>query len=331
MTKEAWVGIDVGATALSVAIVAAPEKLERLEVSNDARGHRQLRHRLKQVGTHLWVCLEATGIYHVDLALGLHAMPGVAVMVANPRSTKDFARATMRRAKTDRVDAAMLVEYVRRMPFQAWTPPSSSARMLQALARRIEALTQTRAQERNRLHAARACAALGPALQRASHAHITFLTRLLRELTAEARRLIGTEPALGRRFAQLQSVPGIGERSALRLLAELTGLPADMTVRQWVAHAGLDPRPFESGTSVRKAPRISRTGNAQLRAALYMPALVAVRCDTAARHFYTQLLARQKKPKQALVAVMRKLLHAIYGMFRHDALYEPTKCYPLAA
>jgi transposase len=104
-----------------------------------------------------------------------------------------------------------------------------------------------------------------------------------------------------------------------------------MTVRQWVAHCGLDPRRHESGSSLHRRPRISRQGNIHLRGALYMPALVAIRVDARTRAFYEALLARHKYPKQAIVAVMRKLLHAIYGMFLHDTLYDPSKCYPNAA
>lgn len=331
MCTDAWSGIDVGATALAVAIEDAEGHVQEFTVANDAAGHRTLRRRLTKAGHAVRVCLEATGIYHLEVALVLHATPGVTVMVANPRATKDFARAGMQRAKTDRVDARRLVEFGKRMPFRPWTPPPAAVRNLQALARRIAVLTRTRVQERNRLHAGRHRHDLGAALAAASQAHLAFLDASIRTLMAEATRVLETDPGLARRCAQLVSIPGVGERSAVRLLGELAGLPADMTVRQWVAHAGLDPRPFTSGTSVHRAPRISRTGNAHLRAALYMPALVAVRCDPHARRFYETLRGRQKKPKQALVAVMRKLLHAIYGMFLHDETYAPTKCYRAVA
>jgi transposase len=300
-------------------------------VSNDAAGHRRLVPQLRKAGRQVAVCLEATGIYHFEVALALHGAPGIAVMVANPRSTKDYARARMRRSKTDRVDAAVLVEFAKRMPFRVWTPPSPPVLNVRAFARRIEVLIQTRAQEKQRLHALMRAAQFSPALAAASRAHLAFLGSSIRSLTTEAKILVQAEPTLARRFAQLVSIPGIGERSALRLLGELAALPADMTVRQWVAHSGLDPQHYESGSSIHRAPRISRAGNVHLRHALYMPALVAVRVDAAVRSFYRTLLDRQKRPKQALVAIMRKLLHAIYGMFRHDELYDATKCYPQAA
>ncbi|MCU1252165.1 MAG: hypothetical protein JWQ49_5194 [Edaphobacter sp.] len=93
----------------------------------------------------------------------------------------------------------------------------------------------------------------------------------------------------------------------------------------WVAHSGLDPAHEISGSSVRKASRISRAGNRHLRRALYMPALVASRCDPHARAFFESLLARNRARLQALIAVARKLLHAIYGIFRSGLKYEGAK------
>ena len=98
-----------------------------------------------------------------------------------------------------------------------------------------------------------------------------------------------------------------------------------MQLRQWVAHSGLDVRHVASGTSVCKTPRISKQGNAQLRRLLYMPALVASHREPHVRAFYEQLLAAGKKPLQALIAVMRKLLHAIWGMLKTDTDFDGSK------
>jgi transposase len=105
-------------------------------------------------------------------------------------------------------------------------------------------------------------------------------------------------------------------------------LTNSLSVREWVAHSGLDPAHEISGSSVRKASRISRAGNRHLRRALYMPALGASRCDFHAKAFFESLLARNKARLQALIAVARKLLHAIYGIFRSGLKYEGTKLFP---
>ena len=118
-------------------------------------------------------------------------------------------------------------------------------------------------------------------------------------------------------------MPGIAQASAIQLLGELLVLPAELSARQWVAHAGLDPRHERSGSSLNKPARISKAGNAHLRHAGYMPALVATRVDPHVRAYYQQLLERRGFKKiQALCAVMRKLLHAIHGMLRTDTPFQ---------
>ena len=134
---------------------------------------------------------------------------------------------------------------------------------------------------------------------------------------------------LAERFALLDSVPGIGETSAVQLLGELSVLAPDLAARQRAAYAGLDPREFRSGSSVHKKPRMSKTGNKHLRHALYMPALVAVRHDPHLRAFYQHLLAKGQFKMQALVAVMRKLLHALHAMFRTHQPYDGSKLFRL--
>ncbi|WP_414648664.1 transposase [Edaphobacter sp.] len=139
--------------------------------------------------------------------------------------------------------------------------------------------------------------------------------------------LVRKDELLRKRFELLVSIPGIAQVSAMQLLAELSTLPSDLTVREWVAHSSLDPAHEISGSSVRKASRISRAGNRHLRRALYMPALVASRCDPHTKAFFESLLALKKACLQALIAVARKLLHAIYGIFRSGVKYEGTSCF----
>ena len=145
-------------------------------------------------------------------------------------------------------------------------------------------------------------------------------------MESQALDLVLHDEPLKRAYQRLCSTPGIAQTSALRLLAELTLLPEEMQPPQWVAHAGLDPKPKQSGTA-NPQRRISKTGNKYLRHALYMPAWVAIRHEGHVKAFYDQLIARGKKPLQAIVAVMRKLLHSIWGMLRHDQDFEGEKFY----
>lgn len=153
-------------------------------------------------------------------------------------------------------------------------------------------------------------------------ANIRHLQKRIKSLRQAAAELAAREPDLALHVERLCSVPGIGQVSALRLLGELLVLPAHLKAKQWVAHAGLDPRPRQSGAT--DAPRhISRTGNRHLRLALFMPTLVALRRSPQIKAAYESLLARGKKKKVAIIAIMRRLLHASWGMLHHQQDFNP--------
>ena len=330
MDKSDFAGIEVSKDELLVALRRDEQTLPLKTFPNTGEGHRTLARYLARKGRRVRVCLESTGVYGLDLALLLHKRPGVEVMVANPRAVRHFAQALMQRSKTDPLDARMLLEFAARMPFQPFQPPSATALHLRALARRIEAVTDLCAAERNRLHAASAAEALPAAVRQDIQRSIAFQERALVRLARQARQLIARDPLWQERFEQLDSIPGIAPTSAIAILAELALLSPDREVRQWVAAAGIDPREHSSGTSVHQKTRISKAGNRHLRRALYMPALVAVQHDPHLGAFYQHLLDRGKEKLQALVAVMRKLLHAIFGMFKHRQAYDGTQLFPLA-
>jgi len=280
---------------------------------------------LSKSATAVQVCIEATGLYSLDLALALHRAEGIEVMVANPRAIADFAKALLQRSKTDQLDAEVMLEFARRMPFVAWQPPSSPQLELRALMRRITGLKLVSQQEKNRLHSVSQSAEITPLVRKDIQSHLVQLERHIEKLEHQAETIVQADRELARQFCHLVSVRGIARVSALHLLAELVVLAPDMTARQWVAHAGLDPRHHESGTSVHKPTRISRAGNRYLRSALFMPALVATQHDPNIRAFYQKLVDHGKTKMQAIVAVMRKLLHALHGMLRTDSDFVGEK------
>ena len=213
------------------------------------------------------------------------------------------------------------------MPFTAWIAPSASSMRLRAIVRHVETLSVQSAQNQNRLHAAHGSASTPGCVVRDLKRSVASLELRIRGLRREAMTLVRQDDLLRKRYELLVSIPGVAQVSAMQLLAELSTLPSDLTVREWVAHSGLDPAHEISGSSVRKASRISRAGNRHLKRALYMPALVASRCDPHAKAF-ERLLARNKARLQALIAVARKLLHTIYGIFRSGVKYEGRKLFP---
>ena len=330
MAQIQYVGIDVSARNLEVRIQRRTnDPVEALSFSNDARGHQQLIRRLSKRRRQARVVLEATGIYSLDLALALDKARSVEVMVANPRAVSDFAKAHLQRSKTDSVDAKLLLVFAQRMEFKPWNPPAAEALELRALARRCHALTQQRIREKNRLHAARSCEALPKSVHDDIEINIRHLNHRIELLEKTALELIAKSESLHQAIGHLTSMKGIAETSALYILAELLILPADMTARQLVAHAGLDPRHYKSGTSIQRPTRISKVGNKHLRSALYMPAVCAVQFEPNVKAFYEKLIERGKKPMQANVAVMRKLLHSIYGMLKHGHDFDGEKFYAM--
>lgn len=323
------IGIDVDSRFLVCAIRRNGRPSAAARFSNDAPGHRKLVRWAAKGGRSARVCLEATGVYSLECSLALHRVPRIEVMVANPRAVRKFADASLQRGKTDAMDADIILNYLIRMPFQTWQPPSEEVLELQTISRRILQLKTEQTRERNRLHTAHCKGQLGELIANDIAVNIRHLERRIKQLQRAAVTLVQAAPALADNFAIMTSTTGIAETAGIRILAELAALPQDMRAPQWVAHAGLDPRPCESGKSIHKPRRISKCGNRYLREALYMPALVAIRRDTNVKAFYEKLIAKGKKPMQAIVAVMRKLLLALWGMLHHRQPWNGEKFFSI--
>ncbi len=320
-------GIDVSARSLSVALIEQGHSVSQREFANCASGHKALLAWLGKSNALVRVSLEATGIYSLDLALALDAQVLVEVAVLNPKLVNRFAQ-TLCRSKTDKADALVLAEYSQRMPFTAWQRPGVNQLRLRTLGRHIATLVLEQATLKNRLHNAESTATVPRAVLLDLKQAQAALLRRLAKMRREAMKLVQAEDQLRQRFALLVSIPGIAEVSALHILSELVLLAPAMTVRQWVAYSGLDPVHHVSGTSVHKPSHISRAGNRHLRRALYMPTLSSVRYDPHMRAFYQALRERHKTGLQALMAVERKLLHAIYGIFKSGKPYDGKRLFP---
>lgn len=331
-SATSYAGIDVGKAYLDACRQVGDQRSTR-RFPNTPDGHRALIDWLSvspETNPPIAsprVVVEATGRYSLDLALALQSAAGIEVMVANPKALRGFANAQMRRTKTDAVDAGVIADYACRMPFSSWEPPSDAVAELQAIARRIQALTVERSREKNRLTSLTDSATASHVVQNDIEVNIRHLTRRIDELVRQAMTVVHSSTVLTEAYSHLTSVRGIAQKSAVLLLGELAILPDDMSVREWVAHAGLDPKKHESGTSVQAPERISKIGNARIRRALYMPAHSAIRHEPRVGAFYEKLLRKGKPKMVAVVAVMRKLLHAIYGMLKHGEDFDGEKFY----
>jgi len=324
------IGIDVGCKELVVVIMVNGKARKAKSFDNTPSGHQTIIQYFKKIKGETRVCIEATGVYHFDLAVALSRADGIEVMVINPKAAHNFAKVLMKRSKTDAIDAENLAIYAEKMLFEAWKRPADECISLRATARRIAALGKQKTQTKNQLHALESTLETPKLVIEQTKDLINILEEQIKVLRDSALVLIQQYEELEQAYALITGIKGIAQASAVQILSELMILPKDMTARQWVAHAGLDPRVFDSGSSVSKKPRISKVGNKYIRQALYMPALVASRFDPNIKGYYHHLIDDNGLKKvQAVCAVMRKLLHAIHGMLRTNKEFDGARFYTL--
>jgi transposase len=324
----AYAGVDVGSRELVLALRIGEGAKDCGSFTNDKQGVNELAKQLKALNRPVFACMEATGTYFLRPAMKLASVKGISVMVSNPRNIKDYARATNHRSKTDKVDARVIALFAQRERFVEWHPPSENMMSLRSISRRIDERVSEKAAEKCRRHALRAAGEWSRCVEKDILACIKGHEEAVERLRNEAREIIKADDELRFKFRLLLSVKGIGEASAIRILAELCVMPACMSARQWTSYAGLDPVHNESGTSIKKPSRISRSGNARLRSALFFAAMVASKHEPHVRAFYEKLLQKGKMKLQAIVAVMRKLLHAIWGMFKNSTTFDSSILFP---
>lgn len=321
------VGVDIGKDNLDVAWRGLEGELNEFQVTNDAEGHAELARRVTSGRIQeARVVLESTGPYGILLMNFLAKQPRLKFMMVQPRAARAYAVAAMRRAKTDRVDARVLCEFAARMDFVPTVLPDLEIVRIRGFARHLGELVDRRTAIKNQRHAAKAAGEVSGVLLRAMDREEEALGEIIDELEREVITALKALPLAARAYERLVKIQGIKVRAVARLLPELLAMPRQLTPREAVAFAGLDPRPHQSGSSARGVSwPISKQGNSRIRRSLYMAALVAIRYFQPVREQYERLRERGKPKKVALVAAMRKLLTAIWAMVARDEDFDQTK------
>ena len=263
-------------------------------------------------------CMEATGQYGDGLAEFLYK-ENFLVSVINPARIKAYANSKLRRNKTDKADAELIALYCLREQPALWSPPPDSFKGLQALVRHYEDLQTTCQQEKNRLKSG----GTQPIVLADIKEHVAYLEERMKRIRQAIREHIQSYPELKQQQELLRSIPGIGEITASKLLGEIRDVCAFEDARQLAAYAGVTPRNFTSGTSVHKKSRMSKTGNANLRKALYMPAISAKHHNPIIKAFCERLLKSGLRPMEIIGAAMRKLLHLVFGILKSGKPFNP--------
>lgn len=313
------VGIDISKDKFDAAFASGETWRERT-FPNTRRGHRALAAWLRAghangAGTH--ACMEATGRYAEPLAKFLHEA-GFTVSVVNPARVKAYGQSELSRAKTDKADARLITRFAKAQPPRPWTPPPAERKKLQSLARHRDALLADRRRHQNRLDGA------DPAVAASLRRMVKALNREILAVERETRKLLAAHPPLRQDAELLATIPGVGQTTAVAILAEAPALRDFPDASALAAFAGLVPRHRQSGSSLRGRSRLSKTGSARLRRSLYMPAVVAAKHNPILRDFAARLRENGKPPMVIVAAVMRKLLHQAYGVLKHQQPFDPT-------
>jgi transposase len=310
-TSPLFVGIDVAKAHLDVALRPSGE---RWTVANDDDGIAALVTQLQTL-TPTLIVLEATGGYQRAVVAAL-ATAGLPVVVANPRQTRDFAKATGQLAKTDALDARALAHFAEAVRPTPRPVPDTETEALRALLRRRRQLVSMRTAEQNRLDSA------PPLVQTDLQAHIAWLDRRVAEVDDTLDTTLRGSPVWREREQLYRSVPGIGPGCARALVLELPEL-GTLSRQRIAALVGVAPFNRDSGTL--RGARSIWGGRARLRATLYMGTLVAVRHNPVLKAFYERLVAAGKAKKVALTACMRKLLTILNAMVKHRTPWQPQE------
>lgn len=319
-------GIDVGKAKLYVCLMSGKQYQDAAVFKNTEEGHQQLAQWLvEQTAQSAHVCLEATGQYGYRVAYHLHHL-GYRVSMVNPTRIKGFAASLMQRSKSDRIDAKVIAQFCVALEPEQWQPPLKEQQDLQELMRRLSAIESILHQEKNREEWAS-----HPQVKQSVTVHINQLEEEIERLNEAIEDHFIEHDSLREQRQLLVSIPGIAEKTAAHLLAELGDRSRFTNARQLAAYCGLTPREKQSGTSVRKRPCLSKVGSSRLRKALFMPAICATRYNPVLRQFFENLRQRGKSKMAAVGAVMRKLLHIVYGVLKHRKPFDPDYSSPKAA
>ena len=330
------IGVDVSKKNLDVAYWQRHIQHKSIflgKFPNNSEGFRTMareveKKQLETRATSIFLVLEPTGGYEQRFAHFAYEL-GWEVSLPNPKRVRDWIKGTGKRAKTDRIDALMLAYYGAMQNPYTWKPISPEVAQLESMLDRLEDLKGMLAQEKNRLEAQQNQVFCHGIASENLQENIAHLEQQIKALEKAIKEHMKQHSHLKDQCKNLKTVSGVGDKLSTRLLVamhrfgELTDFKG--TSKAITAYFGLDPTPYESGTSVRKRAGISRQGNTEVRHFLYMGALGGVGGNNPLRSFYRSLVGRGKPKKLALVAAARKILVWCWAVFRQGKPFDANQ------
>jgi transposase len=333
--KRLYVGGDVAKATIEAAVWGSGDRSGKVvgQLANDLTGYQWLAVAVEGLrqsngAEGVQLVVEPTGGYELGL-VAFAQEQGWLVSLPNPKVVRDYGKSIGQRAKTDRQDALLLARYGAERQPGVQSTLSAAAEELERLLQRQQELEKLLRAERNRLsnlkQRPRPIPAVIDSLQR-------VIDKLEEELTAmeqAIQQLLNQQSQLKEQAQRLLTVPGVGRKTVLPLLVFLhrwdCRTNGQGTSKGLTAYAGLDARPFQSGSSVWQRPTISKMGDGAIRAALYMAALGGVRGHNVLRPFYQALVGRGKAKPLAPVAASRKILTWSWAVFKQEVIFDPAR------
>lgn len=322
-------GIDVSQDELVVCFGRmqddwSPELFASRTFKNDKKGFESLRAWIKKLSdpvVSVRYVMEATGVYHESLAYYLDEQ-GLEVSIVLPNKISNYARTLEVKTVTDKTASEAIALFGLERKLDRWSRPKGIYKKLRQLTRERNQVVDERTVLKNQLHAEQAEAEPSKRSMERMKKRIALLEKQENEILLELKELIKTDDEVKGVVLLLCSIPGIGMLTAASVLGETNGFDLIRNKRQITSYAGLDVREKQSGTSVRGKPRISRKGNKQLRKAMHMPALTAIRHDDRYKAIFARLVSKHGIKMKAVVAVQRKLLEMTYTIYKTQKPYE---------
>jgi transposase len=265
--------------------------------------------------------MEATGAYHESLAYFLNEK-GHEVSIVLPNKISNYMRTLDVKTVTDKTASEAIALFGLERKLDKWNKPKEVYRNMKQLTRERDQIVEERSMVKNHLHAEQAGAYPNQSSLKRIKDRIKFLNRQEMAIKEEIAAIVAQDSEVQENVDKVSSVPGVGKLTAAIILAETNGFELIRNKRQLASYAGFDVKEKQSGTSVKKKPKISKKGNKHLRKAMHLPALTAIRHDERFKSIFARLVARDGIKMKAAVAVQRKLLEMAYTLYKTNTIYD---------
>lgn len=264
--------------------------------------------------------IEATGVYHEDLLYFLYDNKKN-VCLELPQRIKYYSKSKGVKTKNDKVDSSVIADYGLERQLRFWQPPSEKFRTLRDLSREHSSILQMKTITQNRLHSAKHSHEKDRGTIKRYDEQILFYKKQLREVEEDIKTVLKKDKHLAAKLNNIVSIKGIGIITAVKIISETGGFYLFTNINQLVSYVGLDVVENQSGNHSGKT-RISKKGNANLRSALYMPAMTSIQYNSQMKNFNDRIMQTHHYKKQGMVAVMRKLLILAYTLWKKNEPYN---------